>query len=112
MFFTNTNGTGRTGDNARLDKLNEWKSEVERVFYTYVDVLESEDCVPRTMCELGLYARSYNFAGKDMLLSLAEHYLPEMMQNNARVLKKAATGGYDKNQCRKMFKCEPPTSAS
>jgi len=101
---TNSGTTGRAADTVA-----EWRSELERVLYKHIDVLESEDCVPRVICELGVQTKSYNFTGKEFIMSLAERFSPELMKNNMSVLKKASMGVYDKRQCRKLFKCEPPT---
>ena len=68
MIYTNNNNRRANDDSPALEKLSEWRSELERVFYMYIDVLESQECVPRTLCELGSYSRTYNIPGKEILL--------------------------------------------
>lgn len=82
------------------------RSEVERIFYTYLDVLEAEDCLPRSICEFGLYTK--NLKGKALVFGLADYLVPETMKSNMKILKDASLGKVDKTKCRNKYKCTLP----
>ncbi|XP_066941174.1 uncharacterized protein [Macrobrachium rosenbergii] len=103
LTFTLTgNGRSLTDEPDLMDQLH---TEIERVFYIYLNAFESEQCLQRTICEMGAYSKS--FKGKDFVISMIEPLVPEGMKGNLAIFKKAATSGYETGKCKK-FRCVAP----
>lgn len=66
LTFTLTTGRAlstETQEPALMDQLHD---EIERVFYIYLNAFESEQCLQRTICEMGAYSK--DLKGKDFVL--------------------------------------------
>ncbi|KAK7075937.1 hypothetical protein SK128_004546 [Halocaridina rubra] len=104
LTFTLT--TGRALDDTKEpDLMEQLHTEIERVFYIYLNAFESEQCLQRTICEMGAYSKS--FKGKDFVLGMIEPLVPEGMKGNLAIFKKAAEAGYETGKCKK-FRCIAP----
>lgn len=79
--------------------------EVERVFYTYHKTFESEQCIARTVCEMG--SLSKGIKGSEFVLSFVEPMVPDHMKSNMAIFKKAALSGKEVGKCKK-YQCAPP----
>lgn len=105
LTFTLTTGRAlstETQEPALMDQLHD---EIERVFYIYLNAFESEQCLQRTICEMGAYSK--DLKGKDFVLGLLEPLVPEGMKGNLAIFKKAAESGYETGKCKK-FRCVAP----
>ncbi|KAK8403648.1 hypothetical protein O3P69_000025 [Scylla paramamosain] len=105
LTFTLTNGRAMSDEPREASIVDELHDEIERVFYLYLNAFESEQCIQRTICQLGTYAK--DFKGKNFVLSLVETLAPEGMKNNVAIFAKAAKSGYDTGKC-KQFRCVAP----
>lgn len=67
LTFTLTGGGRALSDEPQessfMDQLHD---EIERVFYIYLNAFESEQCLQRTICEIGAYSK--DFKGKEFVL--------------------------------------------
>ncbi|KAK4313148.1 hypothetical protein Pmani_015489 [Petrolisthes manimaculis] len=106
LTFTLTGGGRALSDEPQessfMDQLHD---EIERVFYIYLNAFESEQCLQRTICEIGAYSKELK--GKDFVLDLIEPLVPEGMKGNMAIFKKAASSGYETGKCKK-FRCVAP----
>lgn len=68
LTFTLTSGSGRAlpEEAQEPDLIGQLHDEIERVFYLYLNAFESEQCLQRTICEMGAYSK--DFKGKDFVL--------------------------------------------
>jgi len=106
LTFTLTGGGRALSDEPQdasfMDSLHD---EIERVFYVYLNAFESEQCLQRTICEIGAYSK--DFKGKDFVLGLIDPLVPSGMKGNMAIFKKAASSGYETGKCKK-FRCVAP----
>lgn len=105
LTFTLTTGRALTEEPQEPDLMDQLHSEIERVFYIYLNAFESEQCLQRTICEMGAYSKT--FKGKDFVLGMVEPLIPEGMKGNLAIFKKAAQSGYETGKCKK-FRCIAP----
>lgn len=75
--FTFTNGNGRALGEQPVETgvVDQLQTEIERIFYVYLNAFESEECIARAMCESGVYAKSYKNKDFYMRLVRIEWYL-------------------------------------
>ena len=66
LTFTLTNGRAMSTEPRESSIVDELHDEIERVFYLYLNAFESEQCIQRTICQLGTYAK--DFKGKNFVL--------------------------------------------
>lgn len=66
LTFTLTNGRALSDEPRESSIVDELHDEIERVFYIYLNAFESEQCIQRTICQLGTYAK--DFKGKNFVL--------------------------------------------
>lgn len=66
LTFTLTNGRALSSEPRESSVMDELHDEIERVFYIYLNAFESEQCIQRTICQLGTYAK--DFKGKNLVL--------------------------------------------
>ncbi|KAG7156304.1 hypothetical protein Hamer_G006030 [Homarus americanus] len=64
LTFTLTGNTGREATDS--DIMGQLHDEIERVFYVYLNAFENEQCLQRTICEMGAYSK--DIKGKDFVL--------------------------------------------
>ncbi|XP_045615303.1 uncharacterized protein [Procambarus clarkii] len=105
LTFTLTTQRALSDAPQEPDFMAQLHDEIERVFYIYLNAFESEQCLQRTICEMGAYSK--DFKGKDMVLGLVEPLVPEGMKGNLAIFKKAAQSGYETGKCKK-FRCVAP----
>ncbi|KAK8744497.1 hypothetical protein OTU49_000836, partial [Cherax quadricarinatus] len=105
LTFTLTTQRALTDGPNESDFVTQLHDEIERVFYIYLNAIENEECIKRTICEIGVYSK--DLKGKDIVLGLIEPLIPEGMKSNLAIFKKAAESGYETGKCMK-FKCNPP----
>lgn len=67
--------------------------------------MESEECIKRTVCEMGAYSK--DLKGKEFVLGFVDPLVPEGMKSNMAIFKKAASAGKEVGKCNK-YKCMPP----
>jgi len=105
LTFTLTTGRALESEKQEPTLVDQLHDEIERVFYIYLNAFENEQCLQRTICEMGAY--SNDFKGKDFVLGLIEPMVPEGMKGNLAIFKKAAQSGYETGKCKK-FRCVAP----
>jgi len=106
LTFTLTTGRALSEETkGEPDLMEQLHTEIERVFYIYLNAFESEQCLQRTICEMGAYSKE--FKGKDFVLNMVEPLVPEGMKGNLAIFKKAAESGYETGKCRK-YRCIAP----
>lgn len=66
LTFTLTNGRALSTEPHESTVMEQLHDELERVFYIYLNAFESEQCIQRTICHLGTYAK--DFKGKNFVL--------------------------------------------
>lgn len=66
LTFTLTNGRAMSTEAREESVMEQLHDEIERVFYIYLNAFESEQCIQRTICQLGTYAK--DFKGKNFVL--------------------------------------------
>jgi hypothetical protein len=114
-LLSNTS-TGRafSGRNSDLDEkfgsFAELQTAIDYQLAKYMTALDSEDCMDRIVCELGVKAS--NIPHKNMFYSVVEWLAPEhglLGYGRMTILKQAASGKYTMESCKK-YMCNPPAS--
>lgn len=89
-------------------------AEVDLLLSKYALALESEECMDRIICELGVNASELQ--GKELFFSVVDWLIPRKEMNSLlgsgrmSVLRRAATDdAYSLRICRNKFICNPPT---
>jgi len=103
LTFTFTGRAMREGQEPGL--VEQLHSEVERIFNIYMSAMESEECVQRALCQSGSYAKT--FKHKNVIMSVAQAFVPEHMKGNMDIFKAAAKDGFEMKKCHK-YKCKAP----
>jgi len=114
---TTTNGRsfdGSTGRNSDLDEkfgsFAELQTAIDYQLTKYMTALDSENCMDRIVCELGVKAS--NIPHKNLFYSVVEWLAPEhglLGYGRMTILKQAASGKYTMESCKK-YMCNPPAS--
>lgn len=98
--------TGRSmRENTEPGLVEQLHAEVERIFEIYLNTLESESCIQQAVCKAGVYAKSYQH--KELIIGMAEPFVPEHMKGNMDLFKTAAKEGFEMKKCKK-YKCRAP----
>jgi len=112
----NTTGRRRRDTNEEpalpyKDTMADLRSEVNRLFFMYLNAVESEQCPERIFCEAGTYAGS--ITGKGFIFRMIDSFdiIPSTFKSKFKVLEKAAISGKDMSMCKKYL-CHPPKFAS
>jgi len=114
-LLSNTS-TGRSfsGRNSDLDEkfgsFSELQTAIDYQLAKYMTALDSENCMDRIVCELGVKAS--NIPHKNMFYSVVEWLAPEhglLGYGRMTILKQAASGKYTMESCKK-YMCNPPAS--
>ena len=58
--FNFTSGRAMGAEPAESGLVDQLQTEVERIFYMYLNAFEEESCIKRAVCESGIYAKQYN----------------------------------------------------
>lgn len=89
-------------------------AEVDMLLSKYAMALQSEECMDRIICELGVNASGLQ--GKELFFSVVDWLIPRKEMNSLlgsgrmSVLKRAATdNAYSMDTCKSKFICNPPT---
>lgn len=111
---TNNNGRSFSGRNSDLDEkfgsFAELQTAIDYQLAKYMTALDSENCMDRIVCELGVKAS--NIPHKNMFYSVVEWLAPEhglLGYGRMTILKQAASGKYTMESCKK-YTCNPPAS--
>jgi len=120
FFVTGTTTTtgrsfyGSTGRNSDLDEkfgsFAELQTAIDYQLTKYMTALDSENCMDRIVCELGVKAS--NIPHKNLFYSVVEWLAPEhglLGYGRMTILKQAASGKYTMESCKK-YTCNPPAS--
>jgi len=108
--------TGRSfeGRNSDLDEkfgsFAELQTAIDYQLTKYMTALDSENCMDRIVCELGVKAS--NIPNKNLFYSVVEWLAPEhglLGYGRMTILKQAASGKYTMESCKK-YTCNPPAS--
>jgi len=105
LTFTLTTGRAMSDEKQEPQLMDQLHDEIERVFYAYLKAFESEECIRKTVCEMGAYSKALK--GKEFVLGFVEPLVPEGMKSNMAVFKDAAFSGKETGKCKK-YKCAPP----
>jgi len=106
LTFTLTTGRAMSDEKQEPALMDQLHDEIERVFYAYLKAFESEECIKRTVCEMGAYSKGLK--GGEFVLGFVEPLVPEGMKSNMAVFKDAAFSGKEVGKCNKKYKCQPP----
>lgn len=89
------------------DAMGDLRSEINRLFFMYLNAVESEQCPERIFCEAGTYAGG--ITGKGFIFRMIDSFdiVPSAFKSKFKVLEKAAVAGKDMNKCKKYL-CHPP----
>jgi len=100
----NTGGRsfGRQDSESTFGSFAQLQTEIDEKLNTYYQILESESCMDRVVCELGTKAK--NLSGKDYLLSALDWIIPSSMTERINTFKTAVSQGYEVHQC-KEYAC-------
>jgi len=97
---------GRSGDARSMQgetKIDSIKGQIDVMLEQYYQVLESEQCMDRVVCELG--TKASGLSGKDYLLKAVDYLIPEIYTRRVDTFKVAVQEGYDADAC-KVFSCD------
>jgi hypothetical protein len=86
------------------------QGEVDQLLSKYTMALESEECMDRIICELGVKASA--LPSKELFFSMVDMVMPpsELLSSSRMgVFKTAATEAFTMDECRMRFRCNPPT---
>lgn len=116
-LFINSNNSGRSFGGARNSDLDEkfgsfaeLQGAIDYQLAKYMTALDSENCMDRIVCELGVKAS--NIPHKNLFYSVVEWLAPEhglLGYGRMTILKQAASGKYTMESCKK-YMCNPPAS--
>jgi len=106
LTFTLTTGRAMSDEKQEPQLMEQLQAELERAFYTYLQALESKECIEMTICEMGVYSK--DLKGSKVVLGLLEPMVPEGMVSNLKVFKDAAFSGKETSKCGKKYKCQRP----
>jgi len=116
-LFINSSSSGRSFGGARNSDLDEkfgsfaeLQGAIDYQLAKYMTALDSENCMDRIVCELGVKAS--NIPHKNLFYSVVEWLAPEhglLGYGRMTILKQAASGKYTMESCKK-YMCNPPAS--
>jgi len=114
ILLNNNSGRSFGSRSSALDdkfgSFEELQEAIDLQLSKYMSALDSERCMDRIVCELGVKAS--NIPHKNLFFSVVEWIAPEhglLGYGRMTILKQAAEGNYSMNSCRK-FVCNPPAS--
>lgn len=114
LLLNNNSGRSFGSRSSALDEkfgsFEELQEAIDLQLSKYMSALDSERCMDRIVCELGVKAS--NIPHKNLFFSVVEWIAPEhglLGYGRMTILKQAAEGNYSMNSCRK-FVCNPPAS--
>jgi len=94
----------------KFGSFDELQDAIDMQLMKYTAALDSERCMDRIVCELGV--RASNIPHKNLFFSVVEWLAPEhglLGYGRMTILKKAATGESTMETCKK-YRCNPPPS--
>lgn len=113
-IFVNNNNARSFGRSSVMDeKFGSFADLQEAIDYQlakYMTALDSDDCMDRIVCELGVKAS--NIPHKNLFFSVVEWLAPDhglLGYGRMTILKQAATGKFTMESCKK-YTCNPPAS--
>jgi len=117
LFINSSSTSGRSFGGARNSDLDEkfgsfaeLQGAIDYQLAKYMTALDSENCMDRIVCELGVKAS--NIPHKNLFYSVVEWLAPEhglLGYGRMTILKQAASGKYTMESCKK-YMCNPPAS--
>jgi len=105
LTFTLTTGRAMSEEKQEPQLMDQLHDEIEHLFYAYLKSFESEECIARTVCEMGKYSKGMK--GKDFVLGMVEPMVPQGMKLNLSIFKNAALSGKEVGKCSK-YRCAVP----
>lgn len=103
VFVNGRSFTGRQSTESPFGSFTNLQGEVDNLLLKYYEVLESEECMDRVVCELGTKAK--NLSGKDYLLRALDWIIPTSLSTRIETFKKSVTQGYEVHECKK-YACD------
>jgi len=94
----------------KFGSFDEFQDAIDMQLMKYTAALDSERCMDRIVCELGV--RASNIPHKNLFFSVVEWLAPEhglLGYGRMAILKKAASGVSTMETCKK-YRCNPPPS--
>jgi len=86
--------------------LTAMQEEVDTMLVNYYQVLESDSCMDRLVCELG--TKAHSLSTHDYLLTALDWITPQTMARKMSTFKMAVKKHYTPKQCQLKFSCKNP----